>query len=96
MIYFKKILAFILLSLAMYLSFSQFLMREHTVSKLFALTFFIVSLYIGFEMIKMLFKSNGGESVVPRIYKVLENEEQVFEKLESYFKLGTEQTKSSN
>lgn len=55
--YFKKVLAFILLSFAMYLSCSQFLVREQTVSKFFALVFFVFTLCIAFEMIKSLSKS---------------------------------------
>lgn len=55
--YFKKVLAFILLSFAMYLSCSQFLVREQTVSKIFALVFFVFTLCIAFEMIKNLSKS---------------------------------------
>lgn len=54
---FKKVLAFLLLFLALYLTFSQFLVREQTVSKLFALILFVFILYIGFEMIKGLIKT---------------------------------------
>lgn len=58
----RKILVFILLALALYLSFSQFLIREQIVSKLFALMFFVFTLYIGFENIKALVKSRKDRS----------------------------------
>ncbi|MEK4129504.1 hypothetical protein NYE67_07460 [Solibacillus sp. FSL W8-0474] len=52
--------------------------------------------HIGVFLDKKELQITGGEAVAPRIYKVLENEEDVFEKLESYFKLGNERINSSN
>lgn len=52
--------------------------------------------HIGVILDKKELHITGGEMVASRIYKVTENEESVFEKLESYLKLGTEQINSSN
>ena len=52
--------------------------------------------HIGVDLDKKELQITGGEAVAPCIYKVSENEEQVFEKLESYFKLGTEQINPTN
>lgn len=54
---FRRIFVFILLFLALYLSFSQFLIREQIVSKLFALMFFVFTLYIVLENIRGFIKS---------------------------------------
>lgn len=46
--------------------------------------------HIGVNLDKKELQISGGEGVMPRVYKVLENEDSVFGKLESYLKLGTE------
>lgn len=52
--------------------------------------------HIGIVLDKKELHITGGESVLPSIYKVTENEDLVFEQLESYFKLATEQNNLSN
>lgn len=45
--------------------------------------------HIGVILDKKELHITGGEAVAPRIYKVTENEKQIFKQLESYFNLGT-------
>ena len=45
--------------------------------------------HIGVSLDKKELTITGGDLITPIVYKVLDTEEQVFEKLESYFKLST-------
>ena len=60
------------------------------------LTTFEADVHIGVSLDKKELAMTGGFLITPIVYKVLENEEEVFEKLESYFKLSTEEIDSSN
>lgn len=60
------------------------------------LTTYEADVHIGVSLDKKELAMTGGFLITPIVYKVLENEEEVFEKLESYFKLSTEEIDSSN
>ncbi|WP_438318642.1 hypothetical protein [Sporosarcina sp. FA9] len=55
----KDGLALVLFVLAIWISLSEFLRREVLISKLFALLFLIVSLYLFFVTVRDLFKKRA-------------------------------------